>query len=386
MKRRLAPVLFPSLAVSLLAAALPLAAATAKGKSGTTQPTPPAQTTQSTQGVGVTSGTGTASTLPPGAKPAEIEDMRILMGQGGSDPWEMERLGVAAARAGELERARDYFRKSWETGQLPTAPFNLACIDARQGKADSAIKELQRAISVGFDDEGLLKSDTDLQSVRGKPAFASILEGARRNRDAGDAAVVKEGVFVAPKVPARAILVLLHEAPGDPVAVSSPFLGEAAARGLFVAAPRGPSRSGNKRFGWGDAGRSLSAVQAAVTEARRRAGSLPLVVVGVGRGGTIAMVAAAKLQGVVGAATAGGPLDQGMSSTAQALASLKGKRVFSGVCREAPPALVDAMRKGNEAMRAAGVNPGFAEWPGSTTGLPSDPTSAVRQILEALAK
>jgi hypothetical protein len=42
------------------------------------------------------------------------------------------------------------------------------------------------------------------------------------------------------------------------------------------------------------------------------------------------------------------------------------------------------MKRGNEAMRGAGLSPGFAEWQGATTGLPSDPSSVVRQILEAL--
>ena len=74
--------------------------------------------------------------------------------------------------------------------------------------------------------------------ARGRPEFARIVEGAKKNRAAGDAAVVGEGLFVSPGGVPKAILVLLHEVNSDPMSVARPFMGEAKARGLYVVAPR----------------------------------------------------------------------------------------------------------------------------------------------------
>ena len=229
---------------------------------------------------------------------AQIQDARLLEGVS-KDPWQMERLGVAAVEKNELGKAREFFEQSWKLGELPTAPYNLACLDAREGKPDAAFRQLDRAIAAGFDDEATLARDSDLASLRGRPEFARIVEGAKRNRAAGDAAVVAEGLFVSPGGAPKAILILLHEVNSDPMSVAGPFMGEAKARGLYVAAPRGPSRSGMKRFGWGSADRALDALKRAMAESRRRVGNIPLpvVVVGAGRGGKLGLEVAARTPG-----------------------------------------------------------------------------------------
>ncbi len=370
-----------ALFAAVLAAVPP--AALASPAAGAPPKTPPPTPSSGVQ-IGVSSSSGTQA-APPGAKQAEIQDLRVVAGANQApDPWELERLGVGAVQAGQLDKARELFQMSWQAGELPTARFNLACIDARQGKTDAAFRELDRAIAAGLDDETLLKSDTDLVSLRDKPAFASVLAGARKNRAAGDAAVVKEGVFMAPAGRAKAILLVLHEAQGDPISVSGPFVGEARSRGLYLAAPRGPARAGRKRFGWGDPARAIAAVESAVAEALKRAGSLPLLIVGVGRGGTIAFTAAAITPGVAGAATAGGPIDLSLGSTPQAVAALQGKRLFAGISREAPPGLVDGVKRGAAALKGAGVAVSVVEWPGTAAGLPAEPAKAVRDILGAL--
>lgn len=320
---------------------------------------------------------------PPGAVPAQIQDLRVIAGKKEADPWELERLGVGAAQANQLDRARDFFEKSWKAGELPTAPFNLACIDARQHKTDAALRQLDRAIAAGLDDESLLQSDPDLAPLRGGPAFARVVEGARRNRLAGDAAVVREGVFIPPSTPTRGILVLLHEAPSDPLTVANAFLGEARARSLYVAAPRGPSRAGRKRFGWGEVTRAISAVNAAVIEARKKAGALPVVLVGVGRGGTIAWAAAARIQGAVAVASISGPPDSGQTEKAQELAALRGRRLVLGVAADAPPSLREAMKRASAAVKGAGLAVTELHWPGTGIGLPADTPRAVRETLDA---
>jgi len=141
------------------------------------------------------------------------------------------------------------------------------------------------------------------------------------------------------------------------MAVAGPFVAEAKARGLYVAAPRGPSRSGKKRFGWGSPDRALDAVKRAITEAQRKAGELPLpvLVVGAGRGGKLGLEIAARSPGLFSAVgSVGGIFDPG-GSDAAAVAGLKGVPVFLGVARNASPELLKAMQRGRENMAKLGV-------------------------------
>lgn len=361
------------LALLLVTSTLPAAAQAPK----------PAPTSSSPSGSAVV---GTAPQAPPGAKPAEIQDLRVL-GPAAKDAWQLERLGVAAVEKNELGKAREFFEESWKAGELPTAPYNLACLDAREGKPDAAFRQLDRAVAAGFDDEATLAKDTDLASLRGRPEFARIVQGVKANRVAGDAAVVKEGLFVSPGRAPRAILLLLHEVNSDPMAVASPFMAEAKARGLFVAAPRGPARSGKKRFGWGSADRALDALKRAVAEARGRAGNLPLpvVVVGAGRGGKLGLEVAARTPGMFsGVGSIGGVFDPGPGGAA-AVAGLRGIPVFLGVGKSAPPELLRAMQQGRENLEKLGLKPAWGEWPGSGEGLPTNAVKAAGEILDVLA-
>ncbi len=322
---------------------------------------------------------------PPGAVPAQMQDARILEGIS-KDPWQMERLGVAAVEKKELGKAREFFEESWKLGELPTAPYNLACLDAREGKPDQAFRQLDRAIAAGFDDEATLARDSDLAPLRGRPEFARIVEGARKNRAAGDAAVIAEGLFISPGGAPKAILVLLHEVNSDPMTIAGPFMGDAKARGLYVAAPRGPTRSGMKRFGWGSADRALDALKRVIAESRRRVGNIPLpiVVVGAGRGGKLGLEVAARTPGLFAAVgSVGGIFDPGPGGAAS-VAGLKGVPVFLGVSTGAPPELYKAMQRGRENMEKLGVRLKWGEWPGSGEGLPTNAAAAAKEILESL--
>jgi predicted esterase len=165
-------------------------------------------------------------------------------------------------------------------------------------------------------------------------------------------------------------------------------MAEAKERGLYVAAPRGPSRSGRKRFGWGAPERALEAVKRSVTEARSRAGRLPLpvIVVGAGRGGKLGLEIAARNPGLFSAVgSVGGVFDPGPSGNA-GVAGLRGVPVFLGVAKSAPPELYRAMRRGRESMEKLGVKLTWGEWPGSGEGLPSNATQAAKEILDALTR
>lgn len=316
--------------------------------------------------------------------PARIEDLRRAE-ESRHDPFALERLGLGAVQANDLAKARVFFERSWKLGKLPTAAYNIACLDAREKKPDAAFESLDRALAAGFDDEKALGADPDLAPLRASPRWSAVVERATKNRAGGDAAAVKEGIFVAPEGKPVAILVLLHDAASSPMAVSAPFVAEAAKRGLFLAVPRGPGISADRRFGWGSAERAAAAAAAAVEEARRRAGGrdLPVFLIGVGRGGTEAftMVATRRAGTVSGVGSIGGPFDAG---AAQQAAGLRGVRLFLGIARDAGPAKTAAFGRGLDALRQLGYAPAVSEWPGTGDGFPGRPAEAVADSLDAL--
>ena len=55
---------------------------------------------------------------PPGANPAQRQDVRVPDGTP-TDPWYLERLGVAAVEKNELRKAREFFEESWKAGRAP---------------------------------------------------------------------------------------------------------------------------------------------------------------------------------------------------------------------------------------------------------------------------
>jgi hypothetical protein len=359
-----------------------LSAAPARsGQTGSPRPTP-----APTRGAGVSVKAG--SEAPEGAQPVQIQDIRALP-ESPDDPFLLERLGVGAVQANDLRRARTFFDRAWKLDQLPTAAFNLACVDVRERKFEAAWTELDRAVAAGFDDELSLTKDPDLAPIRDQARFRTILEGTRRNRAAGDGAVVKEGIFVAPKRSAVAILVLLHDAGSSPMTVAAPFVGEAGRRGVFLAVPRGPGKSATKRFGWGSAERAAAAVDAAIAEARKRPGNagLPLLLAGAGRGGTEAFtIAARKAPGqIAGVGSIGGPFDSGaVRSEKGRAAGLRGARLFLGIPRDASPARMTAFTRGAEELRQMGFSPVVSEWPGTGDTFPKDVSKAVADTLGAL--
>lgn len=308
----------------------------------------------------------------------------------GSDPYQFERFGVTAANAGEVVKAREFFQRSWDLGELPTAPFNLACLDVREGKIDSAFKNLDKAIAAGLDDEGMLMADKDLVPLHAKPEFNRILAGARKNREAGDAAVIKEGLFVSPEgTKPTGILIVFHDASSDPMSAATPFLEEAKARNLYVAIPRGPSRVGRKRFGWGPTARALKAAEVTIAEVRQRtAGAeLPVTLFGIGRGGVLAYNVAMRKPGTfVGVASIGGPFNpEGEGQQRERIRTgLKDTRLFLGVAEGADQGLVTSIRKSRDGLRYLGLQLSYAEWPGRGSVLSADPRQAVKDALDAV--
>jgi len=67
-----------------------------------------------------------------------------------------------------------------------TVHYNLACSYALVGHYVEAFASLETAITFGYDDERHMRTDPDLQSIRGAPRFQELLASIRRaaeNRD-----------------------------------------------------------------------------------------------------------------------------------------------------------------------------------------------------------
>ena len=80
------------------------------------------------------------------------------------------RIGVR-----KLEAAEKAIEKQIECGYKPViSAYNLACIRALQGKSEAAIEMLAKSVKLGFDRHKLIRTDPDLESLRGDERFAAL--------------------------------------------------------------------------------------------------------------------------------------------------------------------------------------------------------------------
>ena len=88
----------------------------------------------------------------------------------------MERLAFIHSRENDLPSALFWLREMLKRDPgNPGIHYNIACVYARQGKADEALKWLGSAVEKGFSDRGLLESDQDLESLRATAQFRELV-------------------------------------------------------------------------------------------------------------------------------------------------------------------------------------------------------------------
>lgn len=61
----------------------------------------------------------------------------------------------------------------------PTVHYNLACSLALLSLKDEALGALERSVDLGYDDPEYLLADEDLATLRGEPAFATLIRRLR---------------------------------------------------------------------------------------------------------------------------------------------------------------------------------------------------------------
>ena len=90
-------------------------------------------------------------------------------------------LGVAYDGRGMLKDAIvEYELAIGLNSRFAVAYYNAACVYARVGDRETALKALKWAVSTGFSDIALILTDPDLNNLRGEAVFAEILGGMRR--------------------------------------------------------------------------------------------------------------------------------------------------------------------------------------------------------------
>jgi quercetin dioxygenase-like cupin family protein len=104
--------------------------------------------------------------LAVGAKPGEAYEVR---------PWEASAEMWPLYEAGDYEGAAAILRAGLEREEDAGIIYNLACIEALMGHKDEAIDLLGRIVGEPRFHE-LASSDSDLDSLRDDPRFATLLE------------------------------------------------------------------------------------------------------------------------------------------------------------------------------------------------------------------
>jgi len=89
-------------------------------------------------------------------------------------------LGYARIQGDRAEEAAEAFRRALELGyRKPTAMYNLACAYSLMDRKDEAFRWLFQALDAGFGGHGMLRSDDDLDNLRGDARFRQALARAK---------------------------------------------------------------------------------------------------------------------------------------------------------------------------------------------------------------
>ncbi len=91
-------------------------------------------------------------------------------------------VGFASLAGDRPEDSIDAFKKALDLGyRKPTTMYNLACAYSRLDQKDPAFEWLNKAIDAGFDQTHTIRSDDDLDNLRGDPRYRKALSTARAN-------------------------------------------------------------------------------------------------------------------------------------------------------------------------------------------------------------
>src|SRR5262245_12231288 len=88
-------------------------------------------------------------------------------------------LQTAAFYSGDYDVSSEAGRQASERTKDPTIAYNIACAEARAGRADEALVWIERAVEMGYRDVDAMVSDSDLVTLRSRPEFEAICKKLR---------------------------------------------------------------------------------------------------------------------------------------------------------------------------------------------------------------
>jgi transcriptional regulator GlxA family with amidase domain len=101
---------------------------------------------------------------------------RALVAQDAKDGFAWDRLAVALAQSGDIAGAIDAGTHAAEIAEgRAGALVNLACIYARAGRRDDALRALELAVGEGFSARWRLENDRDFDPLRSDARFQKLL-------------------------------------------------------------------------------------------------------------------------------------------------------------------------------------------------------------------
>jgi len=117
------------------------------------------------------------------SNPMLLEAITGLDELGLADAEALHTLAYSQHVTGDLDTAAANYQRAIEAGfdRAFVSWYNLACIRARQGETDGALDALERSIESGFTNFELLRTDAELESIRGEARFDKLLERAGRS-------------------------------------------------------------------------------------------------------------------------------------------------------------------------------------------------------------
>jgi len=88
-------------------------------------------------------------------------------------------LQTATFYSGDYDLSSEAGRQALEQTKEPMIAYNIACAEARAGRADEALVWIERAVEMGYRDVDAMVSDSDLETLRSRPEFEAICEKLR---------------------------------------------------------------------------------------------------------------------------------------------------------------------------------------------------------------
>lgn len=89
--------------------------------------------------------------------------------------WEVWAEFHPAYEAGDYDAVIDRAREPLEASEYAAPLYNLACCESLAGRTDEALEHLRQAIELMDGMRAYAKSDSDLDAIRGEPAFEELV-------------------------------------------------------------------------------------------------------------------------------------------------------------------------------------------------------------------